>query len=73
MYTYNSTSSDILSKSISNFLLGGKSIGSFINSAESQSEKMTYKEVSLDNQGHFTFPASVQEVEHLNTKQYNRF
>ena len=34
---------------------------------------MTYKDVSLDNQGHSTFPASVQEVEHLNTKQYNRF
>lgn len=63
----------MLSKTISNFLLGGKSIGSFINSAESQSEKMMYKDVSLDNQGHFTFPTSAQEVEHLNTKQYNRF
>lgn len=63
----------MLSKSISHSLLGGKSIGSFSNSAETQSEKMTYEGVSLDNQGRPTFPTSAQEVEHLNTKQYNRF
>lgn len=39
----------MLSKSISHFLSGGKSIRSSINFVESQNKKMTDKDVSLDN------------------------